>query len=536
MSFSFSLIDEAWIPCVAADGNSMQYLGIRDTLLRAHELREVCDPSPLVTVCLHRLLLAVLYRALAPVETQEQWVELWEAKRFLADRIESYLTQWRDRFDLFSAEHPFCQTAGLTADRPDTVTRLATELASGHNPTLFDHHSDDALPSRTPADAARRLVAAQAYALGFGKSGRVQIGAVEVAPPYSTDAILTRGVTVWLAGDNLFETLLLNLVPVRGHTRDRPAWELEPGEPEKLMDGTGTDGRKVHAAQGVLDRLTWQSRRVLLLPEDEAGATIVRRLYFSQGRSGDRSPDDPMKAYKREEAEGFVPVRLSGHKAAWRDLHTLLVWQEAAKRPAALNHVAELVRQGVLDARRLYSVNVVGLATAPNKAGKFVLWRHDRVPIRAALAEDQSLAGEVENATRIAEEMAGHLRDRVRRVCRLFLAPDSDRPQGRSASPEDATRLLDALDPRRTYWARLEARFYELLRGLADDPDGASDRWMDAVEAQARTSLQEACRALGISARALRAVAKVPGSFRVPGRLDSARPAEPPQEAPTGRR
>lgn len=57
----FNLIDEPWIPCIALDGQSIEY-GIRDTLLKAHELREICDDSPLVTVALHRLLLAILYR------------------------------------------------------------------------------------------------------------------------------------------------------------------------------------------------------------------------------------------------------------------------------------------------------------------------------------------------------------------------------------------------------------------------------------------------------------------------------------------
>ena len=58
----FNLIDEPWIPCIDLHGQRVEY-GIRDTLLKAHELREICDDSPLVTVAIHRLLLAILYRA-----------------------------------------------------------------------------------------------------------------------------------------------------------------------------------------------------------------------------------------------------------------------------------------------------------------------------------------------------------------------------------------------------------------------------------------------------------------------------------------
>ena len=53
---SFNLIDQPFIPCVTREGQHAEF-SLLETLTRAHEIRELCDESPLVTIALHRLLL-----------------------------------------------------------------------------------------------------------------------------------------------------------------------------------------------------------------------------------------------------------------------------------------------------------------------------------------------------------------------------------------------------------------------------------------------------------------------------------------------
>ena len=77
---AFNLLDEPWIPCVFLGSGALQELGLRDTLVRAHEIRAIVDPSPLVTVALHRLLLAVLHRVFGPLNAAA-WARLWEQER-----------------------------------------------------------------------------------------------------------------------------------------------------------------------------------------------------------------------------------------------------------------------------------------------------------------------------------------------------------------------------------------------------------------------------------------------------------------------
>ena len=534
--FNFDLLHEDWIPCIPRGGRPTVYLGIADTLLKAHEYQEIRDASPLVTVSLHRLLLAVLYRAVAPLETIDEWEELWRAGCLPSDRITSYLEKWRDRFDLFSEEYPFYQTPGLETKTPSPVARLANEAASGHNVTLFDHTSDAAGRGYTPAEAARFLVAYQNYAVGLGSGGKPELAGKPLEPPYTRDGPLIRGMAIWLGSESLASTLMLNLIPQRIPSEDQPAWELGDDEREALMDQRGPrDGRRRTRPLGTLDLFTWQSRRILLLPERDGDGPIIRNVHVTQGRSldkEDRTPYDPMKAYKRSTSEGFEPLSVAGEKATWRDLHAVLAAGGDSKSPEAIALAARLVSRGTLERKDVYGINVVGLASARGRAAKILLWRQDRMSVPAALLEDKELVGRIWDAISAAERMAGRgwtrqetggqwqpaLGNRVRQVCRLFLAAESDQPGGRQPHSDDVARMAASLDPQRAYWARLERHFYEFLEDLPGDPNQALERWFDAIEGEARRAFREACRVVGTSARAIRAVARVPAVFRVPNR------------------
>ena len=73
---TFNLVDQPWIPCVWLDGRR-ELLGLEAVLVRAHELRDIYDDSPLVTVSLHRLLLALVHHALRGPARMSDWATLW---------------------------------------------------------------------------------------------------------------------------------------------------------------------------------------------------------------------------------------------------------------------------------------------------------------------------------------------------------------------------------------------------------------------------------------------------------------------------
>jgi CRISPR system Cascade subunit CasA len=385
---------------------------------------------------------------------------------------------------------------------------LALEIA---NATIFDHRAEANGLCWSPAEAARQLVAIQSFALGLGKSANARIRGIEWVRPYSADAILLRGVSVWLAGRSLFETLMLNLIPGDHVRDDLPPWEVD--EPHLVMAKVRDGRRQPVRARGIVDRYTWQSRMVRLLPEDRDGHTVVGRLYYTQGRDADKSPDDPMKAYSRNKAEGWSAIGLSTERASWRDVHALLDLADIArKRPAAINHVSRLVRDGVVERRSRHTLNAVGLASKRGKAGKFLLWRHDRMPIPARLLDDAALIADLGVLLAKAEKVAGDLRARTRQLAALFLAPEAG-PNSRKPDPKNLDCVAGHLSPERVYWSRLEGHFLALLRDFVDQRAEAEKRWLRSVVGEAECAYGEACAMLGTSGRAVRAVARVSDRF-----------------------
>jgi CRISPR type I-E/ECOLI-associated protein CasA/Cse1 len=503
---SFDLLAQPWIPVSDRESGEVHEVGIREALVRAHEWGEVPCASPLVAVALVRLLLAVLHRACPPADF-DAWAEMWEAKRFPEARIDAYLNAFRDRFDLFDEDRPFLQIGRMEMAQAGPLAQLATEVATGNNPTLFDHTRDDAPPAVSPAEAARRLVAAQAFALGFGKAAEARVNGTPWPRPYLADGICLRGVTMFLSGDSLFQTLMLNLVSGPVRQEDAPCWEAD--DPTALLDQVVNGERVSQPARGPVERYAWMSRMIRLLREPDG---TVRRAYFTQGREADKSSGDFMKVFLQSKKEGRFALGLNADKAAWRDLHTFLgaLGAQAEVAPV-VRHAAELIDVGYLPAHTLYSLNVVGLATDPGKAGKFLLWRQDRMSIAAALLADKHRVEEVQTALEDATFVAEDLRRRIREVAGHFLPPEGN------PDPKDVDNLVAALDPRRPYWARLEAHFAHFLLGLAADAPAeraaALKEWRRAVAAEAQRALRAACDQLGHSTRAIRATSRVMFEF-----------------------
>jgi CRISPR system Cascade subunit CasA len=87
--FSFNLIEEKWLPCVLLD-NSLKDLSLKDVLTDTTKIRELIGDSPPVTIALHRLLLAILHRALNAPQNYEDWNDFWQAKSWNNAKPEKY--------------------------------------------------------------------------------------------------------------------------------------------------------------------------------------------------------------------------------------------------------------------------------------------------------------------------------------------------------------------------------------------------------------------------------------------------------------
>jgi CRISPR system Cascade subunit CasA len=497
----FNLIDEPWIPCLMADGTPREF-GLAEVFDRARAVREIFDESPLVTVSLHRLLLAILHRNFGPAGEKE-WLELWRGRRN-PEVLGAYLSRWRERFNLFDAKRPFFQVPEIEDAGLQPVSTLFQQFATGNNTTLFDHSFEDRPACLSFAAAARGVVARQAFSVGFGKS----------SPFYFSDSPLIRGYTVLVSGGNLFETLLLNLIryddespiPKQGNRQDLPVWEQDkPAAPKK--DGT--------VPAGYLDYLTWQSRRIHLLAEPDGSGVRWCQLQQNLKLSDNAGAVDPFKCYRKDEKRGWVPLSFREEKALWRDSDTLL--QSLARshsRTAILEWLAAVAGSGAeISVPRVPNLAAFGLATDIGKAASVTLWRHERMPLPLVLLSDEALIEKLSQAISYAEQTGRDLRAAAWTLARTLLEPPVEGAAGQHprARKEDVEPLARSFGVERCYWPTLDAPFLNFIVQFADAARDSRDdelaRWRKLIRTGAREAFAAATRDLDLTARQLRAVA-----------------------------
>jgi CRISPR system Cascade subunit CasA len=459
-----------------------QALSLRDALVHAHEVREVYDPSPLVTVAVGRLLQAVLYRVFRP-ETEADWARLWRAGRFDEGRLDGYGGVWADRFDLLHPTHPFDQVPRIDEEKVHPVTALIMEAASGNNPTLFDHGLAEGGNGLPLSRAACHLVTHQLFALGGG-----------VSKPFNRmDGPLTKGLVVEAkSAENLFETLLLNLVPLRlwhplvpQTNEDRPFWEVDD-PPEPVREGT--------LILGPLHYLTWQSRQIHLVVDSDSGLVTGCQIRQRYCLPKDGAQIDPGKAYRKSKDEGWLPFKLDKERAAWRSTHALLQQtEEDQARPYLMDWLAT-ARATERTVPRVVLLTVSGLTTDPMKAAKIELWRREQLPLPLAFLERPELVRDLEHlltGARWAEILLKrtatalvwaigerkHLDDAVGYIF-------TEKVAGGGKVPPNFAALAGSLGLATRFWPALEAPFRQAMRDLPDVAEfgPVAEGWQKAVE------------------------------------------------------
>ena len=517
-SHTFNLVDEKWIPCIMPNGDHDEF-GLLNVLVHARKIGEIFDPSPLITISLHRLLLAILHRNFGP-ENSKKWSELWKRGEGRWDQmiLEEYFEEWnreKKRFDLFDHEHPFYQSATLPLSCRDPKTgkvhsyqkpiaNLVHELASGDNATLFDHTTEVSPKAISPAEAARMLVAFQSFAVG----GLLTLEKGQDPKRYKSadNAPLVKGAVTLVRGSNLFETLMLNFhrynlpggEPFDTEGEDVPAWERN--------EETMAEDRRL---TGYLDLLTYQSRRVRLHPEeDPEGQIIVKQVVIMKGNQFPdryyRCGKETMIAFRKNEKakpneDPWPAVAFQEDKSLWRDSLTLFQsLKDKRARPKMLDWLNDLASDEIIPWSATYHLSVFGLSTSK---AKITLWRHEHMPLPLKYLAEEDLVGDLKYALNKSEEAGNTLKSALWHFAASFLSTEKGKAE--RGTIENFVKHLGADS---LYWSRLETPFYSLLPDLPQDRDRALETWVEKLRHTARDAFKEATRDLDQSARTLKAM------------------------------
>ena len=354
----YDLRFEPWIPVERLDGTA-DVVSIRDALVYAHHIRRLSGEIPGEGLALLRLLLALVYCVNDELEEagekrkKERWEKLRSQGSFEAGQIDEYLADYPCEFDLFDGEHPFYQIPDLAymgEKECDPVSELMLDVPKPEK-FLFSMRGPEHLGSLPFDLAARYLVVAQAYNTAGIKSPVVGNTSAKSGKAYAPKGALGTGWCgalggIYLEGQNLFETLLLNFVLFLSNASVIAPDDYAPWEREVPSADT-----RQREPSGPVDLLTWQSRRIRLIPSEDG--SCVRGVIISYGDvliPANKQRFEMMTGWRESKQQQkklgtatvpLMPVAPDTARALWRGLPSLLA-DGGKLRPGVIRWMSEL--------------------------------------------------------------------------------------------------------------------------------------------------------------------------------------------------
>ncbi len=453
---SYDLLNEPWIDCETVDGAPLS-LGLRELFEGAHEIRAFHHDNPLAEAALMRILIALSHRILEGPPDKKSWKEAYERGRYDPEAITRYFERWSDRFDLFHPDYPFMQIANLhmtdsegrSLEKLPPITLLFHHVASGNNATLFDHSIDEDPPCLKPKEAVYPLLISLFYSLGGTHKKSTDLCGHQ---DNCKNGIAVNGLSAYIRGDSLFETLMLNTLILRKYDSnfDRPFWEAPDTSCKETMP------------RGHLDYLTFSSRLVRLESCDGG----VKYVHLACGRSLKEpiaDPFVPMRIVKNEEK----PLTGSLSRSLWRDSDTLFRYRDDHFILPALRQLASMGRRL---ANSSYSFVVYGLI---NNRGNPMGYLKEEMPIPLALLEKPILREKIKASIALTEEGHNRLRNAMKKFSDL------------SEIPIDVFKEKIA----QNYWSSLELPFKAALKSI--DKDDYFPNWHRSIQKLILESYEE---------------------------------------------
>lgn len=446
----FNLLDEPWIRVMTEDCTVVER-SLMQVLLNSHQYQRLADELPTQDVALLRLLLAILQTVFYRVDPEgeddpiedraaaiRRWQALWNAGRFPVQPIRTYLETWKDRFWLFHPEHPFYQVPAAAVGTKFKASKLNGELSeSAHKMRLFPLRDGEEKETLSYAEAARWLVTL----IGFDDSASTK------KETGTGTGWLGDRVNVYAIGENLFETLMLNLVFLKDGryvwAENMPAWE------QPTM--TTAKKREIPLPDNQAELLTLQSRRLIMSREENrvTGFSSTGGDFFGkEGRVNAFSEQMTLwRAGKtpKNAVPQFVPASVDPWRQMWRDFEVILGRREDTHIPGVVAWLTELRRKNVIP-RKYVHIASVGV-TYDSKKGSIADIISDHLDFQMSLLD---AAGELWIVL-VGGEI--HLIDKVARALGalaegLYLAQggqlDGAGKKARQSQRDEGMRLLYA--------------------------------------------------------------------------------------------
>ena len=258
----YNLLDEKWIQVASKD--TVEKVSIKELFANAAKYKELAGDMKTQDFAVMRVMLAILHTVFSRFDSKgdpyeffevdeksflqigeleendledyedalyQTWIDIWNAKEF-PKVVYEYLEKWRERFFLYDDKYPFFQVTKEVIEKDaagggefygKNINRLVSE--SNNKQAYFSPKDESYKEYIVDDELARWLITLQGY---IGTSDKKKVGS---AKTYSKGWLYDLG-GVYLQGNNLFETLMLNFVIAHNENNNllksqKPCWEAE---------------------------------------------------------------------------------------------------------------------------------------------------------------------------------------------------------------------------------------------------------------------------------------------------------------------
>ena len=368
----YCLLDEPWIRVMKPDC-SVQEVTLQEVFEHAHEYHSLAGEMPTQDIAMLRFLLAIVHTALSPIDAEgnrtvfenadaalDFYEDLWKQGKFPYERIQNYLLEWKERFYLFHPVYPFWQVPEAKIGTEGSAAKLNGEISESSNKQkLFSKRSGNEKNILSYAEAARWILHLNAF---DDASAKPKQKGVKLPSP-GTGWLGKLGL-IYAEGDNLFETLVLNMVLLDNHQQcwgvNKPSWEREnPRSDERI---------EIPIPDNQAELLSTQFRRILLIRREcentVSGYTVLGGDFFDECNAyAEQMTLWRHVAAKGADPERYTPKRYDPGRQIWREFPSLIFGDDKTRIPGIVSWVSYLQGRSVqiLDRNRMICFRVAAL-------------------------------------------------------------------------------------------------------------------------------------------------------------------------------
>lgn len=424
----YNLLDEKWIPVILNEKGSIEKVSILELFKNASSYLALGGDTETQKFALLRFLLAIpqtvysrfgmngdpyeffdvdeKFMQIEEVEDEDSedykyelgstWSDLWKEKKYSKIMFD-YLERWRDRFYLFDDKYPFYQvTSDVVAE--DKISRANPTTISGKTMNRVVSESGNKIALFSPKnelknnkeilsedEIVRWLITFQGY---VGTSDKVIFGKEKYTA--SKGWIYDIG-GIYLEGDNLFETLMLNTILGNRdnfyYKKQKPCWEYSGQEIiDRFLVKNDPDN--------ISELYTTWSRAIYINPETDVEKPFEMQVV--------KVPDidhrdmflEPMTVY-RENKQGpnkdsFTPRKHISNQSMWRSFGNIFLagsGEDNVQIPGVIRWFSEISE--IIGRDKIITINAISMEDDGNATSWMPVGEiYDRLDIHEIVITD----------------------------------------------------------------------------------------------------------------------------------------------------